>query len=136
MGLTKSLILAPYNSYAEYNENIINNEIQIENNICKYRGKAQRANLKYELNNNKDFDNGIMKTQKSNDSNMISSNNISFSKPISAKFEFQNMFKSNNISERKTKIYLNSPKERSLSNDSISQFSHKINIRNDIIKHI
>ncbi len=140
MGLTKSLILAPYNSYAEYNGNIINNEIKIENNICKYRGKAQRANLKYELNNNKDFDNGIMKTQKSNDSNMIntSSNNISFSKPISPKFEFQNMFKSNNISERKTNnnIYLNSPKERSLSNDSISQFSHKINIRNDIIKHI
>jgi len=98
VGNTKSLILAPYNSYALPSDYLIQKGVCIENDICKFGGKAQQANLKYELNNNKDFDNGIMKTQKSNDSNMIntSSNNISFSKPISPKFEFQNIEDPNN----------------------------------------
>ena len=60
IGNTKSIILAPYNSFANNNDSLCNKFILIENNICKFRGKAQHANLKYELNNNNDFDNGVI----------------------------------------------------------------------------
>ena len=71
-GNTKSIILAPYNtgisffndSYDSNNE--IYKEIKIENNICKYKGEAQISNMKYEMSNNDEFDNGIIKTRKSN----------------------------------------------------------------------
>ena len=139
VGYTKSLILAPYNSYAGENENIINKEILIENDICRYRGKAQRANIKYELNNNKDFDNGIIKTQKeSNDSNNTTSNNISLSKPLSPNVELndENIYNSNNINDKKNNHKINSPKPRSLSNDSVLEYPQKLDIRNDILKDI
>ena len=42
-------------------------EIIIDNDICKYGFKVQQANIKYELSNNQDFDNGIIKTQKDED---------------------------------------------------------------------
>ena len=42
-------------------------EIQIHNDICKYGFKMQQANIKYELSNYQDFDNGIIKTQKDED---------------------------------------------------------------------
>ena len=77
-GGTKSVIYAPYNTYIEPNEDQskykhykeverIYKEIKIHNNICKYGFKVQQANIKYELSNNQDFDNGIIKTQKDED---------------------------------------------------------------------
>ena len=76
-GNTKSIIFSPFNSYVDNsNENIriseakiqnIYQEIKIENNICKYAFQAQQENIKYELSNNNDFDNGIIKTQKEED---------------------------------------------------------------------
>ena len=71
-GNTKSIILAPYNtgisffgdSYYSIKE--IYKEIKIENNICKYKGDAQVSNIKYEMSNNNEFDNGVIKTRKSN----------------------------------------------------------------------
>ena len=71
-GNTKSIILAPYNTgisffndYYDSNKEIYK-EIKIENNICKYKGEAQISNMKYEMSNNDEFDNGIIKTRKSN----------------------------------------------------------------------
>ena len=64
-GNTKSIILAPYNTFVTiYNEpsDYINKEIKIENNICKYRGNAQVSNIKYQMSNNDKFDNGVIKT--------------------------------------------------------------------------
>ena len=61
-GATKSDILAPYNSYALQPENDIYSELKIENEICRFNFKAQLSNLKYELSNNQEFDNGIIKT--------------------------------------------------------------------------
>ena len=96
-GNTKSLIFAPYNSYIENseenkdenNENNENNgekkvtnsinvktsfeedaiykELEVLNDVCKFGWKAQQANLQYELSNNGDFDNGLIKTQKEED---------------------------------------------------------------------
>ena len=81
-GNTKSIIFAPYNSYIEItnsqdnNENKINinfeeeeiyKEIKVMNDICKYGWRAQQANIQYELSNNGDFDNGLIKTQKEED---------------------------------------------------------------------
>ncbi len=77
-GGTKSVIYAPYNTYIEPNEDQSKyihflevektyKEIKIHNNICKYGFKVQQANIKYELSNNQDFDNGIIKTQKDED---------------------------------------------------------------------
>ena len=103
-GYTKSLILAPYNSVNLNNDNLIENEVLIENNICKFGVKAQQANLKYELNNNIDFDNGMIKSQKSKNDKKDESNNNSFSKGISPNIEINEDF----VSEKKSKI--NSPK--------------------------
>ena len=78
-GNTKSLIYAPYNTYIEdddvkfsnkkyYNqEKEIHSKLKIENNICKFGFRVQQANIDYELSNNQDFDNGVIKTQKEED---------------------------------------------------------------------
>ena len=126
-GYTKSLILAPYNSVNLNNDNLIDNEVLIENNICKFGVKAQQANLKYELNNNIDFDNGMIKSQKSKNDKKDESNNNSFSKGISPNIEINEDF----MSEKKSKI--NSPKNRSSSSDSNNG---KIIIKEDLIREI
>ena len=126
-GYTKSLILAPYNSVNLNNDNLIDNEVLIENNICKFGVKAQQANLKYELNNNIDFDNGMIKSQKSKNDKKDESNNNSFSKGISPNIEINEDF----VSEKKSKI--NSPKNRSSSSDSNNG---KIIIKEDLIREI
>ena len=61
-GATKSDILAPYNSYAINPEKDFYPELKIENEICRFNFKAQLSNIKYELSNNQEFDNGIIKT--------------------------------------------------------------------------
>ena len=62
IGATKSDILAPYNSYAKIIDQDIYSELKIENDICRFNFKAQLSNIKYELSNNQEFDNGIIKT--------------------------------------------------------------------------
>ena len=78
IGHTKSIIFSPFNSYIEEknnnNENTnelkrIYEEIKMENNICKYAAEAQQENIRYELSNNNEFDNGMIKTQKEEDIN-------------------------------------------------------------------
>ena len=97
-GGTKSVIYAPYNTYIDPNENQskyrsfkeiekIYEEIKINNDICKYGFKVQQANIKYELSNNQDFDNGIIKTEK--DENLKQENE---------KIEKRDFKKNNNIS--------------------------------------
>ena len=61
-GATKSDILAPYNSYAVNPEKDIYPELKVENEICRFNFRAQLSNIKYELSNNQEFDNGIIKT--------------------------------------------------------------------------
>ena len=52
--------------YKQENEddNKIYEELKIRNDICKFGYRVQQANIQYELSNNKDFDNGVIKTQK------------------------------------------------------------------------
>jgi serine/threonine protein kinase len=132
IGNTKSLILAPYNSFACSSDNINNKFILIENNICKFKGKAFHANLKYELNNNNEFDNGVIKTQKSidlinydYDSNNFSSGNNSYSKQISPNIELNDDY------NYEKKSNLNSPKNK-------SNYKQKniLNIKENVVKDI
>ena len=60
--VTKSDILAPYNSYCKNPDEDIYFDVKIENDICRFNFKAQLSNIKYELSNNQEFDNGIIKT--------------------------------------------------------------------------
>ena len=74
-GNTKSLIFAPYNSYIEnenneklsFEEDKDYEELKVLNDICKFGWRVQQANIQYELSNNGDFDNGLIKTQKEED---------------------------------------------------------------------
>ena len=62
-GDTKSDILAPYNSVNKEPDKYLYKEIKIENDICRFNGKVQLSNIQYELSNNQEFDNGVIKTQ-------------------------------------------------------------------------
>ena len=126
-GNTKSIIFSPFNSYID-DINSYNNEIEleikklyanlkIENNICKYALVAQQDNIRYELSNNNDFDNGIIKTQKEED---IEKQN----QEIKKIYEGQILDKRNG---------LNSSKLRS-TNNSFEANDYKID--EDIIKNI
>jgi len=81
VGNTKSVIYAPYNScvedeskdgeketnileYLNQEEKALYEELEIQNNICKFGWRVKQANINYELSNNDDFDNGLMKSIK------------------------------------------------------------------------
>ena len=86
-GNTKSIIFAPYNTFIDefdsedknnttkskrlikksFSEDEFYKEIEIKNDICKFGLKAQQLNIQYELSNNGDFDNGLIKTEKQED---------------------------------------------------------------------
>ena len=140
-GNTKSVIFAPYNSYIESNdeenkegeelkikkkkkrepfeEEIIYQELEVRNDICKFGYRVHQANIQYELSNNKDFDNGFIKTQKEeefkNENEKIEK--IDEEKILSARLSG-----------------LNSPKVRS-ANDSFEE-SEKIHFNREILKSI
>jgi serine/threonine protein kinase len=122
-GNTKSLIFAPYNSYIEnenneqlsFEEDKDYQELKVLNDICKFGWRVQQANIQYELSNNGDFDNGLIKTQKEED---FKKENEKIEKVIENK--------SNN-----EKKWVNSPRE-SDSEDEID----KIEINEDIIDKI
>ena len=79
-GNTKSVIYAPYNScvnedskdeediniisYLNKEEKALYEELEINNNICKFGWRVKQANINYELSNNDDFDNGLIKSIK------------------------------------------------------------------------
>lgn len=99
-GNTKSLILAPYNSNASSNDSIMFSEISIQNHISKFGGKVKQVNVKYELNNNKEFDNGMIITKHESENKLgviTSSSNGSSSKPLSPQVELD--YNTNNHSD-------------------------------------
>ena len=51
-------------SYLNKEEKALYEELEINNNICKFGWRVKQANINYELSNNDDFDNGLMKTLK------------------------------------------------------------------------
>ena len=79
-GNTKSVIYAPYNtcvndsedfskkkftnskSYLSKEELILYNELKVKNDICKFGWRVRQANINYELSNNDDYDNGLVKS--------------------------------------------------------------------------
>ena len=126
VGDTKSIIFAPYNSYIEetranmkFEEDKIYEELEILNDVCKFGWKVQQANIKYELSNNNDFDNGVIKTQKEED---IKNQNEKIEKKYEEKI----------LNDRISGI--NTPRVRS-ANDSFEE-SEKIIIKKEIIKQI
>ena len=132
-GYTKSIIFAPYNSYIELtnsedgNENKINinfeedeiyKEIKVMNDICKYGWRAQQANIQYELSNNGDFDNGLIKTQKEED----------FKKENE---KIEKLYK-NKLKKEKKNEFLNKSKDNNSSEDD----SDNIKINQEILDKI
>ena len=98
-GNTKSIMYAPYNScvnedskdediniisYLNKEEKALYEELEVKNNICKFGWRVKQANLNYELSNNDDFDNGLMKSIKEeelkNKNEMVSNSEDSFNK--------------------------------------------------------
>ena len=78
-GNTKSVIYAPYNtcvnekeeylrktkniiSYLSKEEAILYKELEVKNEICKFGWRVRQANINYELSNNDDYDNGLIKS--------------------------------------------------------------------------
>ena len=78
-GNTKSVIYAPYNtcvneedgyakksddmtSYLSKEEAALYKKLKVENEICKFGWRVRQANINYELSNNDDYDNGLMKS--------------------------------------------------------------------------
>jgi serine/threonine protein kinase len=90
---TKSIILAPYNT-EDLEGFSLESELSIDNELCHFCRRVKQANIKYELNNNEDFDNGMMidKKDKAGAANnnykhfeSVSPNN-SFTKNVSPNF--------------------------------------------------
>ena len=90
---TKSVILAPYNSYnfSQNSGDDLSSLIPVQNEICKFSHKVQQVNFKYEMNNNADYDNGMIISQREskdinnlydNCAESISSRNDSISTPF------------------------------------------------------
>lgn len=64
---TKSIILAPYNSFNSLNDKSLGEDcflfedaLNLENYILKFCGKVKEFNINYELNNNEEIDNGML----------------------------------------------------------------------------
>ena len=116
-GNTKSIILAPYNTFVTiYNEpnDYINNEIKIENNICKYKGDAQVSNIKYQMSNNDKFDNGVIKT--------IQACSISSLSSFSQNLKTEEIKSSNNLSSDN----INKNIENNFCEDIIQEIEDKV----------
>lgn len=64
-----SIILAPFNTHESEESDFFSENIDIENNLCYFSKKVKQENIKYELNNNEDFDNGIIITQSQQEKN-------------------------------------------------------------------
>ena len=135
VGGTKSVIYAPYNTYIDPNEpqdkyksfkeiERIYEEIKVDNDLCKYGFRVQQANIKYELSNNQDFDNGIIKTEK--DENLKQENE---------KIEKIDFKKNNNILNNSIDInYKNKSSNESYEDNEIIKINEKI--LNDIEKTV
>ena len=116
-GNTKSIILAPYNTFVTiYNEpnDYINNEIKIENNICKYKGDAQVSDIKYQMSNNDKFDNGVIKT--------IQACSISSLSSFSQNLKTEEIKSSNNLSSDN----INKNIENNFCEDIIQEIEDKV----------
>ncbi|MCQ2817701.1 MAG: hypothetical protein MJ252_10590 [archaeon] len=109
-----SLILAPFNTHESDDVNIFNDDIEIENNICYFGRKVKQENIKYELNNNEDFDNGVIITQSEEEENK-------------SKDKSKSKEKEKKISKNSSTLSLNanSPKNK-------SENSFNLNIKDDL----
>ena len=59
---SKSLILTQYNTEKSSQSNSLKS-IKVDNSLCKFVPIAKQQDLKYQLNNNAEFDNGIINSQ-------------------------------------------------------------------------
>ena len=120
---TKSSLLAPFNSInyeyfkIEFNKNkkvtkdefedCKNKKIIIDNDLLNFSNKAKELNFQYELNNNKEVDNGVLILSKSNIESISSSfsnaNSKNNDKLINFNFANNEM---NNISDERLKNIL------------------------------
>lgn len=137
---SKSIIFAPFNTGVDSKDSFLCSDIRIVRNISRYCGKVKQLNIKYELNNNGDFDNGIIITQNQNTNKNEIHNHIltsssyerdSFSKSISPNVELEDIrdcFISNNGIDQ----LLFSDRE----NDDDNHHHHHLSLSNAILNEI
>ena len=121
---TKSFILAPFNSLMEEDsdKNVIslddsldfcNKDLKIQNGLIKFNNKEKELNRIYELNNNKEIDNGVVisphnsdeKNKKENNDIFLNNgsfnNNTNNSKGVSKAFSPNPEQEENNLNNNK-----------------------------------
>ena len=115
-GNTKSVIYAPYNtcvneneeflrtkrgkvdkSYLSKEEAMLYNELEIKNDICKFGWRVRQANMNYELSNNDDFDNGLIKSESNHYNKNTEENSINNDKTIESIKDYEKIQIDDNI---------------------------------------
>lgn len=61
-------------SYLSKEELKLYKELKIENEVCKFGWRVRQANINYELSNNDDYDNGLIKSSNDEGFNQIKKN--------------------------------------------------------------
>ena len=118
---TKSFILAPYNT--EHMDGLsLEHSLSINNSLCHFCRRVKQANIKYELNNNEDFDNGMMidKKDKSAGNNYkhvdsispnnslsknVSPNYAMYEEPVASPYKYEDTDNNNNKDDISIPVY-------------------------------
>ena len=163
-GNTKSIIFAPYNTFIDefdtddkkqkkkvvpkvFEEEKIYKELEVQNDICKFGIKAQQLNIQYELSNNGDFDNGLIKTEKEKERGARNQDNILETEKdtymntyanTNRLYEEINIQEENNINNENSldikKAFKNRKKESNVSNNLSNNINDSVNLqRNSIV---
>ena len=135
-----SIIITPFNSKRkDFDDDLFYNDINIENYLMKFLPKVNELNKLYELNNNCDFDQGIMLNRNYNSNNkLMNSFNESYIKKqneIKIKNKEEKMIK---IENKENKIDKNNEieNENRVNNENINLKSDEIIFDDNIISYV
>ena len=135
-----SIIITPFNSKRkDFDDDLFYNDINIENYLMKFLPKVNELNKLYELNNNCDFDQGIMLNRNYNSNNkLMNSFNESYLKKqneIKIKNKEEKMIK---IENKENKIDKNNEieNENRVNNENINLKSDEIIFDDNIISYV
>ena len=84
-------------SYLSKEEAMLYNELEIKNDICKFGWRVRQANMNYELSNNDDFDNGLIKSESNHYNKNTEENSINNDKTIESIKDYEKIQIDDNI---------------------------------------
>ena len=133
-----SFIITPFNSKRKDNdEDLFYNDINIENHLMRFLPKVNELNKLYELNNNCDFDQGVMLNRMDNyDNKLMNSFNESYlKKQKEMKGKEEKRVKIEN-DENKTDKNNEIENENRINNENISLNSDELIFEENIISYV